>query len=102
MYVCMYVFYPLVLLGNHKKGQQARWVPAYIGMSNRFFTPPQIVCGLYHCLALSTSGVVVSWGRGKHGQLGHGHRIDRCEPRIITSLREVENKECVCLLLLLL
>ncbi|PSN51254.1 hypothetical protein C0J52_11779 [Blattella germanica] len=31
-----------------------------------------VVCGNEHCLLLTTSGSVFSWGNGSRGQLGHG------------------------------
>lgn len=48
---------------------------------------PQVACGTTHSLALSSTGMVASWGFGTHGQLGLG-RVDRCEPRVLTSLQD--------------
>jgi hypothetical protein len=45
-----------------------------------------VVCGAFHCLALTSSGAVVSWGRGADGALGHGDNRDREVPTLIASL----------------
>lgn len=47
----------------------------------------QISCGIRHTLALLSSGIVVSWGIGTFGQLGHGIDVYISEtPRIIQNL----------------
>ena len=35
----------------------------------------QLSCGFEHCIALTTSGCVVSWGYGASGSLGHGDYV---------------------------
>mmetsp|Transcript_2233 Transcript_2233/g.6661 ORF Transcript_2233/g.6661 Transcript_2233/m.6661 type:complete len:398 (+) Transcript_2233:102-1295(+) len=35
-----------------------------------------VTCGTGHCIALSKFGEAFSWGRNKHGQLGHGNMTD--------------------------
>nr|CAD7462118.1 unnamed protein product [Timema tahoe] len=47
----------------------------------------QITCGLNHCLALTNSGVLYSWGCNKHGQLGLGTKATmELKPKPIKSL----------------
>ena len=43
----------------------------------------KIACGSRHCLALTTTKSVFSWGFGKNGRLGHGDTRDQFEPRLI-------------------
>ena len=45
-----------------------------------------VSCGDYHTLVLTTNGVVLSFGHGKHGQLGHGNRLNLYQPTIIETL----------------
>jgi len=46
----------------------------------------QVCCGGGHSLALSNTGVVFSWGRGKNGRLGHGNTMNASRPRPIRAL----------------
>jgi hypothetical protein len=45
-----------------------------------------VVCGAFHCLALTASGAVFSWGRGSEGQLGLGDMKDRDAPTLVQHL----------------
>ena len=36
----------------------------------------KIACGCYHSIALCENGNVYTFGRGNHGQLGHGNTDD--------------------------
>ena len=42
-------------------------------------------CGFEHCLALTSSGCVVSWGYGASGSLGHGDYVSYTQPKLITA-----------------
>ena len=43
-----------------------------------------------HSLALEKyNGLVIAWGGGQYGQLGHGHIWDRADPVFVTGLRSV-------------
>lgn len=42
-----------------------------------------IATGWSHCAATTSSGDVMTWGSGSHGELGHGDAISRCQPTII-------------------
>ncbi|CAG2059278.1 unnamed protein product [Timema podura] len=46
----------------------------------------QVACGLEHCLLLTATGQVFSWGTGTRGQLGHGDLESECEPRPVATL----------------
>eukprot|EP00898_Chlorokybus_atmophyticus_P004696 jgi/Chlat1/5227/Chrsp33S05078 len=47
-----------------------------------------IVCGDCHCMALTPSGVVYSWGRNQNGQLGIGNTMDQATPTIIPYFKD--------------
>jgi alpha-tubulin suppressor-like RCC1 family protein len=50
-----------------------------------------ISCGFEHCLLLNKEGLVMSWGCGASGSLGHGDYISYTEPKIIESLKHQTN-----------
>ncbi|XP_071971425.1 RCC1 domain-containing protein 1 [Engystomops pustulosus] len=45
--------------------------------------------GNEHAVLLTRDGKVLSWGAGRHGQLGHGDVEDVSEPRIVEALHGV-------------
>ena len=45
------------------------------------FTYTQIVAGDSHVLAIGSNGILYSWGRNDHGQLGDGTTTDRYQPQ---------------------
>ena len=49
----------------------------------------KISCGALHTLALSSSGLIYSWGSGAGGRLGHGDCSDRWTPTQIQSLKNL-------------
>lgn len=40
----------------------------------------KVACGDAHCVGLTRSGAIATWGRGLHGQLGHGDVNDATSP----------------------
>ena len=44
-----------------------------------------ISCGFEHCIAVTESGRVVSWGYGASGSLGHGNNTSYTQPKMITA-----------------
>jgi alpha-tubulin suppressor-like RCC1 family protein len=46
----------------------------------------QVAVGECHCLALTQTGEVLSWGRGKYGRLGLGSDQAQMHPQLITAL----------------
>lgn len=48
----------------------------------------QVSSGDSHCLALSRSGLVYSWGSGGYGRLGLGSELDRYSPSLVSSLQQ--------------
>ena len=47
-------------------------------------------CGAFHTLLLAEGGVLLSFGRGAEGQLGHGDRRDRATPTVVETERLVK------------
>eukprot|EP00884_Botryococcus_braunii_P013111 jgi/Botrbrau1/21800/Bobra.0190s0025.2 len=45
-----------------------------------------ISCGWRHTVAVTEDGQVYSWGRGVHGQLGHGELVDLNLPKLLEVL----------------
>ena len=54
----------------------------------------QVAAGEAHCIALGACGGVWSWGRGKHGALGHGGVRDEDAPRQVRRLRLLVHSTC--------
>mmetsp|Transcript_16022 Transcript_16022/g.31313 ORF Transcript_16022/g.31313 Transcript_16022/m.31313 type:complete len:612 (+) Transcript_16022:178-2013(+) len=81
--------------GDNRYGQLGR-VPRMIEEDGRPFPVldllqeevTQVAAGKHHCLALATPGLVWSWGRNKHGQLGIGSKRDQVVPRWVRHLHE--------------
>ena len=44
-----------------------------------------LTCGFEHCIALTASGLLVSWGYGASGSLGHGNFTSYTRPKLITT-----------------
>ena len=55
-----------------------------------------IASGQSHCLALTSTGAVYSWGNGQGGRLGHGDLVGKNSPEQIKALagRQVDQIEC--------
>lgn len=47
----------------------------------------QISAGSEHVVALSSVGLVLTWGGNRKGQLGDGQFTSRCEPQFISELK---------------
>jgi alpha-tubulin suppressor-like RCC1 family protein len=54
----------------------------------------EVACGGAHCLARTDAGSVLSWGRGKHGCLGHGDEVARSTPTRVKALINVTGLAC--------
>ncbi|XP_072258851.1 RCC1 domain-containing protein 1 [Pyxicephalus adspersus] len=53
----------------------------------------RIALGNEHVVLLTSDGKILTWGAGRHGQLGHGDVEDVWEPRIVEALHGVTMKE---------
>lgn len=47
----------------------------------------QVECGSEHCLLLTSTHKVFTFGWNDHGQLGHGDEIDRSSPTLVSALQ---------------
>ncbi|KAG8050310.1 hypothetical protein GUJ93_ZPchr0009g1658 [Zizania palustris] len=63
------------------------WRPQLVPSLKNFHVI-QVACGGYHSLALTDEGVVLSWGHGGHGQLGHPTLQNHRVPLAIKALSE--------------
>ena len=77
----------------HKQGQRANNIGALGGNIALRTRVRQVAVGEDHCVALSGSGIVWTWGSGSRGQLGHGWPTDGKSKYSVVSTtpRRVEN-----------
>ena len=54
-----------------------------------------IACGKEHCMLLTETGQVFSWGGGTRGQLGHGTLASEEKPRLILALDGMKIKKVI-------
>ena len=84
--------------GEGKYGQlglgdtRDRYVPSLIRItreeSNRVQSFADVSCGGRHCIAVSRSGAIYTWGWNAHGQLGLGHKENVETPSQVISLEK--------------
>ena len=43
-------------------------------------------CGFEHCAIITSTGLVMTWGFGASGALGHGNTLSYTEPKIVDEL----------------
>ena len=58
-------------------------VPLLDGMDRALI----VACGHNFTFVVTESGMVFSWGSGKHGVLGHGNENNVARPTLVESLR---------------
>jgi alpha-tubulin suppressor-like RCC1 family protein len=46
----------------------------------------QVAAGRQHSMALTATGGLYSWGKGDHGQLGHGDKENLAVPRVVGGI----------------
>ncbi|GFR49162.1 hypothetical protein Agub_g11183, partial [Astrephomene gubernaculifera] len=56
----------------------------------------QVAAGENHSAALAADGRVLTWGRGKYGQLGHGEWGNRGSPALVAALRGRRAVQVAC------
>lgn len=49
----------------------------------------QVVCGGFHTAAITVDGELFTWGGGEHGQLGHGDKVNKTVPWLVTFLSKM-------------
>ena len=55
-----------------------------------------LACGDWHTAALTSDGVVYTWGRGGHGQLGHGDTSRQITPKRVEALARTSVRALAC------
>ncbi|CAN6440875.1 unnamed protein product [Victoria cruziana] len=63
-------------------------VPQFLPSLSSALPISQIACGGAHAIALTGNGTVMTWGRGKSGQLGHGNSENQLEPKVVEVLKD--------------
>ncbi len=56
----------------------------------------QIACGMEHCLIVTRSGYVYSFGSDEYGQLGNDADLDQKEPNLILNLSNCRVSKIAC------
>lgn len=55
-----------------------------------------VACGKEHCMVLTETGQVYSWGGGTRGQLGHGILASEYKPKLIMALDGMRIRKVSC------
>ena len=45
-----------------------------------------IACGGAHSAAITSSGQLFTWGKGRYGRLGHGDSEDQSKPKLVSKI----------------
>ncbi|XP_030381589.1 probable E3 ubiquitin-protein ligase HERC2 [Scaptodrosophila lebanonensis] len=67
--------------GNRMSYDRPKLVEDLNGMS-----VADIACGSAHSAAITASGHVLTWGKGRYGRLGHGDSEDQLRPKLVEAL----------------
>ncbi|XP_017066913.1 probable E3 ubiquitin-protein ligase HERC2 [Drosophila eugracilis] len=67
--------------GNRMSYDRPKLVEHLTGMS-----VADIACGSAHSAAITASGHVLTWGKGRYGRLGHGDSEDQLRPKLVEAL----------------
>ncbi|KAJ8028688.1 E3 ubiquitin-protein ligase HERC2 [Holothuria leucospilota] len=55
-----------------------------------------IACGGAHSAAITSSGELYSWGKGRYGRLGHGDSDDQLRPKLVEALKGFRVIDVAC------
>ncbi|XP_033150467.1 LOW QUALITY PROTEIN: probable E3 ubiquitin-protein ligase HERC2 [Drosophila busckii] len=55
-----------------------------------------IACGSAHSAAITASGHVLTWGKGRYGRLGHGDSEDQLRPKLVEALLGFRATDIAC------
>ena len=58
--------------------------------------PIQIACGGFHTAVITQDGSMYTFGGGEHGQLGHGDKVNKVQPTLVQTLRDVSISQITC------
>lgn len=56
----------------------------------------QVVCGGFHTAAITKKGELYTWGGGEHGQLGHGDKVNKTVPWLVSALTKLNLVQISC------
>lgn len=56
----------------------------------------RVSLGIHHAIALTSNGLLFSWGRGINGQLGHGEIPNEDSPKLIKALAQKRIVDITC------
>lgn len=56
----------------------------------------EVTCGAFHSAAVSKDGLLLTWGLGTHGQLGHGDTSSQTSPYVVQYLQDKHIFEVAC------
>lgn len=70
--VALVAAFAILLTGCDNVSNQSNTIQV---QASQFFTPPMVVTGWFHSVALKSDGTVWTWGAGERGQLGDGQRV---------------------------
>lgn len=55
-----------------------------------------VACGGAHSAAITASGELYTWGKGRYGRLGHGDSDDQLKPKLVEALVGYRVKDVAC------
>ena len=67
--------------GNKTSCDRPRVIEALRGKDITF-----IACGGAHSAAITATGELYAWGKGRYGRLGHGDSEDQTRPKLVEAL----------------
>ncbi|XP_034934449.1 E3 ubiquitin-protein ligase HERC2 [Chelonus insularis] len=55
-----------------------------------------IACGGHHSAAISSTGLLYTWGKGTYGRLGHGDSTGQSKPKVVAALQDYKVVDVAC------
>ncbi|CAD6227584.1 GSCOCG00001264001-RA-CDS [Cotesia congregata] len=55
-----------------------------------------IACGGHHSAAVTSAGLLYTWGKGRYGRLGHGDSDDQTKPKLVAALQDYKAVDVAC------
>uniref|UniRef100_A0A7S1FVS7 BTB domain-containing protein n=1 Tax=Corethron hystrix TaxID=216773 RepID=A0A7S1FVS7_9STRA len=77
--------------GTERNCHGPKLVEALIGRRTK-----RVVCGGFHSACVTEEGRVYTWGGGEHGQLGHGDKVNKLRPALVTALQGTTIRQITC------
>ncbi|XP_011304625.1 E3 ubiquitin-protein ligase HERC2 [Fopius arisanus] len=77
--------------GNRMSYDRPKLIEALLGTE-----VVDIACGGHHSAAISSAGLLYTWGKGRYGRLGHGDSDDQTKPKVVAALQEYKAVDVAC------